>query len=69
MCADWHDEEASCSCGAAVLRAYDGVRNCGEPHPSAAQAAARVFRWHHPEMSRVERTCILSEWLDRLDVS
>lgn len=65
MCADWNKPDVTCTCRRAVLRTYEGLTRCGKLHPKAAEAADRVFRWHHPEMTSAERKSILADWLHR----
>lgn len=65
MCCDWKDSEHFCRCRIAVLRAYTGLVERGEPELVAREAAAIVFRWHHPSMQAAEREHIVTAWLDR----
>jgi hypothetical protein len=65
MCCDWKNAERFCRCRMAVLRAYHGLLERGEPVTTARQAATMVFRWHHPDIEAPERDHIVSSWLDR----
>ncbi|MEO3432366.1 hypothetical protein [Inquilinus sp. CAU 1745] len=47
------------------MRAYTGLVERGEPELVAREAAAIVFRWHHPSMQAAEREHIVTAWLDR----
>jgi hypothetical protein len=48
----------------AVQRAFRELRECGMAETSAYDAAATVFRLHHPDCSAREARFQIAEWLD-----
>lgn len=48
----------------AVQRAFRELRQCGIAETCAYDAAATVFRLHHPDCSAREARFQIAEWLD-----
>jgi len=53
----------ACRCRAAVERAFSGMIAGGAPDSIAMEAAARVFRYHHPESSERHAWDTVETWL------
>ncbi len=49
-----------CKCQRAVLKAYAGLVKAGRPHQVALDAANTVYRFHHPEDSKMDAGLTLS---------
>lgn len=58
------ERTVSCECQQAVTRTYRELRARGLGDVSAFYAAARVFCWHHPDVSPREARFAVAEWLD-----
>jgi hypothetical protein len=54
----------SCSCHAAVTRAYHSLRGRGVRDLDAFGTATVIFRFHHPEASLTQARSVVAEWLD-----
>ena len=53
----------ACRCRVAVERAFAGMVAGGAPDSVAMEAAARVFRYHHPEASERHAWDTVETWL------
>ncbi len=56
-----------CACRAAVERAYRELRALNHTDVSAYNAAAQVYRWHHPEVTRLQARFDIADMLNRTD--
>lgn len=54
-----------CPCRAAVIRAYGEMLKSEVPEGVALQAARRVYRYHHPEVSDEEAAETVEAWVFR----
>ncbi|MCB1783080.1 MAG: hypothetical protein KDI13_03725 [Alphaproteobacteria bacterium] len=52
-----------CKCQGAVLRAYSGLIEAGQPECNALEAALIVYRHHHPEDSKADASLIVERWV------
>ena len=52
-----------CRCRVAVERAFAGMLVGGAPHSVALEAAARVYRYHHPDRSDGHASETVETWL------
>lgn len=54
---------ARCPCHEAVTRAYRGMLESGVPVSVAMEAAVRVYRYHHPEVTRDHAHLTVETWV------
>lgn len=54
-----------CRCRVAVERAFAGMMASNAPRSVALEAAARVYRYHHPERSEACALDTVETWLFR----
>lgn len=59
------ERDRECMCRAAVKRAYRELRELDETDASAFDAATKVYRWHHPEIPRLQARFTIAEWLEQ----
>ncbi|MCB1680999.1 MAG: hypothetical protein H6858_04255 [Rhodospirillales bacterium] len=52
-----------CKCQGAVLRTYTSLISAGRPHPVALEAAEIVYRYHHPEDSKLDAALTVERWI------
>lgn len=57
------DSYLDCRCHRAVMRAYCGMVDKGEPRTVALEAAIRVFRYHHPEIPAFRAHDTVETWV------
>ncbi|MGH1404419.1 MAG: hypothetical protein ACRBDL_09255 [Alphaproteobacteria bacterium] len=55
---------SECKCYKAVMRAYDGLVEAGEPESVAIDAARIVYGYHHPEDSLADQTLTVERWVN-----
>ncbi len=55
---------ADCKCYKAVMRAYDGLVQSGQPHIFALEAAGIVYGYHHPEDAMPDRCLTVERWIN-----
>ncbi len=53
-----------CKCHGAVMRAYSGLLNAGEPEATALEAAKIVYGFHHPEDSKEDQALTVERWIN-----
>ncbi len=53
---------ADCKCYSAVMRTYKSMIS-DEPHSVALEAAQRVYRFHHPEDSKIDAHLTVESWI------
>lgn len=54
---------ADCKCYNAVMRAYHGLIEAGQPEATALDAATIVYAYHHPEDSVSQRCLTVESWV------
>lgn len=54
-------QPADCKCYKAVMRTYQEMSD--EPPHVAMEAAQRVYRFHHPEDSKVDAHLTVERWI------
>lgn len=52
---------ADCKCYGAVMRTFASMSD--EPQNVALEAALRVYRYHHPEDSKVDAQLTVERWV------
>ena len=52
-----------CKCHKAVLRAYGGLVDAGQPEKIALEAAKAVYKFHHPEDCVTKASLTVERWL------
>lgn len=52
-----------CKCQRAVLNAYGTLVAAGRPHQVALEAAGIVYRFHHPEDSKMDASLTVERWI------
>ncbi len=52
-----------CKCHKAVLNAFTGLIDAGEPEQVALEAAKIVYSYHHPEDSNIDAALIVERWV------
>lgn len=52
-----------CKCYRAVMNAYGGLTQAGQPYRMALEAAALVYGYHHPEDSKEDRFLTVERWI------
>ncbi len=52
---------SECKCYSAVMRAYESMSN--EPPHIAMEAAQRVYRYHHPEDTKLDAHLTVERWV------
>ena len=52
-----------CKCQSAVLKAYVSMMSAGRPHQVALEAAGIVYRFHHPEDSKMDAALTVERWI------
>ena len=57
------DGYLDCHCHRAVTRAYAEMLAKGAAHSVALEAAARVFRFHHPEVPSFRAHATVETWV------
>lgn len=55
---------ADCKCYNAVMKAYSGIIEAGEPEQIAREVAITVYSYHHPEDSKVNQTLTVDRWVN-----
>lgn len=55
----------SCQCHDATIRTYNEMTNAGQREDRAYDAAVKVFRYYHPDSSRVESYQVVADWLEQ----
>lgn len=55
-------EPADCKCYKAVMRTYTSMSD--EPDHIALAAAQRVYRFHHPEDSKMDAHLTVERWVN-----
>jgi hypothetical protein len=58
---------ADCKCYKAVMRTYKCISN-DEPEHVALEAAQRVYRYHHPEDSKMDAHLTVERWVNETRV-
>lgn len=53
---------ADCKCYGAVMRAYGGLIDAGEPERTALEAAKIIYGYHHPEDSALTQALTVERW-------
>lgn len=53
----------TCVCENAVKRAVGRLRGDNQPDSICFEAAMTIFRWHHPEHSKLAAERIISAWM------
>ncbi|PCI56732.1 MAG: hypothetical protein COB36_00180 [Alphaproteobacteria bacterium] len=53
---------ADCKCYGAVMRAYGGLIDAGEPEKTALEAAKIIYGYHHPEDSALTQALTVERW-------
>lgn len=56
---------SDCRCRPAVERAFTGMIASGSAQPTALDVAARVYRFHHPAVSRQQAREVVEVWVYR----
>ena len=64
---DVQDDPKACLCKAAVKRAYNELRAQNVAELSAFDAADRLYRIYHPEVTAREARFRIAEWLDEAE--
>ena len=59
-------EPADCKCYGAVMRTYKSMSD--EPDFVALAAAKRVYRFHHPEDSKLDAGLTVERWVNQQNV-
>ena len=54
-------QPADCKCYKAVMRTFGALHD--EPQNVALEAAIRVYRFHHPEDSKVDAHLTVERWV------
>lgn len=62
------DLSEGCECWTAVTRAYRGLKKKNESDTVAFTAAARIYSYHHPEVSPLKARFTVAEWLEESDM-
>ena len=57
----------SCQCFAAVTTTYENLKARGLSEDRAFAASVRVYRFYHPEQSRLGAHDVVAGWLDTLE--
>lgn len=57
---------ADCKCYNAVMRTFISMSD--EPYNVALQAAQRVYRYHHPEDSKIDAHLTVERWINETRV-
>lgn len=52
-----------CKCHGAVMRAYAGLIDAGQPETIALEAAKIVYGYHHPEDSASDQSLTVESWI------
>ncbi|PCJ96348.1 MAG: hypothetical protein COA45_11120 [Zetaproteobacteria bacterium] len=55
---------SECKCYGAVMRAYGGLVDAGEPDTIALEAAIIIYGYHHPEDSPLTQTLTVEHWVN-----
>ena len=55
-------QAADCKCYGAVMRTYKSLDDV--PEAIAMQAAKRVYRFHHPEDSKLDSAITVERWIN-----
>ena len=55
---------SECKCYGAVMRAYGGLIEAGQPKTVALEAAKIVFGYHHPEDSLMSQALTVERWIN-----
>lgn len=63
------DLASGCECWVAVTRTLRELKARNVPETAAFDAAAAVYRFHHPEVSSFEAKFTIAEWADEIDCS
>jgi hypothetical protein len=59
-------QPADCKCYGAVMRTYKSMSD--EPDYIALEAAKRVYRFHHPEDSKLDSAITVERWINETRV-
>ncbi len=59
-------QPADCKCYKAVMRTYQAMSD--EPDHIALEAAQRVYRYHHPEDSKLDAHLTVERWVNETRV-
>lgn len=57
--------DADCECRDAVIRAFGELRKRNMGENAAFESAVSVYRFHHPEVSKLQATDTVDRWLDQ----
>lgn len=60
-------DAADCKCYKAVMRTYKSMCS-DEPESIALEAAQRVYRYHHPEDSKIDAHLTVERWVNETRV-
>lgn len=55
---------ADCKCYSAVMRAYAGLVEAGQPESVALEAAVIVYGYHHPEDTKHQQSLTVESWVN-----
>lgn len=63
------DLSGGCECWTAVTRAFRGLKEKNDSDTAAFNAATRVYRYYHPEVSPLDARFTVAEWIDESDLA
>jgi hypothetical protein len=57
-------QPSDCKCYSAVMKAYGGMVDVGQPVHIARDVAINVYSYHHPEDSKEDQALTVDSWVN-----